>query len=594
MLRLFAFVFILFFLSFCSDPVVEESSFGTSSSNKESSSSSFSSTRVGGDLFVYAIDAVSGNAIPNAEFFLLAVDKVPRKSNGTGGTVYRDLPIGENYAVSVRVPGYANVVCDASIKIAAGQTGQTTPVAENATLKVPLRKLSASLRGSIFYQDVKNPHQTELSAATGAGISVYMQEDECSYENRVFCAVKADKDGFFSFDSLPEKAAYTLIAHDAELGGFLYSGIELSGTLGTSGNATIVPRIVYSVAQTAFGFMINSDNRLSAEKGDTLMFGFSEPVNTLLLRSGDLSVTKAEVGKVPVAVNFEWGNSNKTLKIIPAFGQWEPSRSYEITLKLYSALSSKIIDTALVFLVNEFFDLSKISVSGIKTDAQVNHNAYSVTLRWNAIANAEAYEIYAKASSKLDAVYSLVGTVSTKTKGVVDTSFVLQTSNWFLNADSALVLVAARNGKGKSAFGEPFVIKDNVPPQITIGPYVNPDTANYVMDASAYFNNTMAASSPYTYIYFNEPMDTAAVLHANIGQSPRPVSTELKWANETVLSVSFGIGAGELNGSEEHLSIPIMVLGLRDKVGNPFKGTAIGSKNWDDLLIILYAAGVKP
>ncbi|GBU23630.1 hypothetical protein R83H12_00246 [Fibrobacteria bacterium R8-3-H12] len=282
MLRLFSFTLILFFLSSCGDTTVE--AFGSESSTTEISSSGAlvaeqPATKVGGDLFVYAIDAVSGNAIPDAEFFLLAADSMPRKSNGIGGTIYRNLPIGENYAVSARVPGYASVVCDVSIKVAASQTSQAIPIAENATLKMPLRKLAASLRGSIFYQDVKNPHQTELSTATGAGISVHIQDNECSYERKVFGNAKADKDGFFSFDSLPEKAAYTLVAHDAELGGFLYSGIEMSGVLGTSGNAIIVPRIVYNMAQTAFGFMINSDNRLSAEKGDTLIFGFSEPVN---------------------------------------------------------------------------------------------------------------------------------------------------------------------------------------------------------------------------------------------------------------------------------------------------------------------------
>jgi len=307
-----------------------------------------------------------------------------------------------------------------------------------------------------------------------------------------------------------------------------------------------------------------------------------------------LSVTKTDANKTPVAVDFKWDNSNKALKITPAFGQWAPSQSYEISLKLYSVLSSKIIDTTLVFLVNDFFDLSKISVSGIKTNAQVNYNTFSVPLRWNAIASAEAYEIYAKVSSYFDAVYGLVGTVTSKTKDILDTSYVLQTPYWFFNADSALILVAARNGKGRSAFGKPVTIKDNTLPQISMGPYVNPDTANYVMDVSIYFNNTTAASSPYMEIYFNEPMDTTAVLHINIGQSPRAMSAKLEWRNETTLNISLRIDAGELNDSEELLKIPISVSGFRDIAGNPVKESTVGTKKWEDLLVILYINGVTP
>ncbi|MCL2100404.1 MAG: hypothetical protein FWH22_01675 [Fibromonadales bacterium] len=107
--------------------------------------------------------------------------------------------------------------------------------------------------------------------------------------------------------------------------------------------------------------------------------------------------------------------------------------------------------------------MSQISVDGIRLDnPAVNYNTGSVTLSWDSMASAEAYEIYAKSSFRFDAIYSFAGEVTAKTNGIVNTSFVLQTGNWFGNGNSAQILVAARNGKGKSAFGEPFCEKRRI------------------------------------------------------------------------------------------------------------------------------------
>jgi hypothetical protein len=332
--------------------------------------------------------------------------------------------------------------------------------------------------------------------------------EESSYEQRTFGPISVNESGFFSFDSLPEKAGYTVIAHDAVLGGLLYSGMQSEGVLGVS-------------------------------------------------------------------------------------GEWEPGQSYAIRMKLYSAISSKIIDTTLIFSVNELFDLENRSVSGIHLTGTVNYNTNSITLHWNSLPGAEAYEIYTKSSSKFEAIYSLAGEVATKTNGKTDTTFVLQTPNWFANGDSAFVLVAARNGKGKSSFGEPFLIKDGTQPLFAAGPYINPDTANYVINATTYFNGTVNESILPIDINFNEPMDTSAVLSINIpALTPRPLNAELKWLNTVVLRISFRIGTGDLNGGDGILKIPVTISGLKDIADNKVMGTTVGTKTWEGLLILMYANGV--
>jgi len=586
MLRLLGLLIAFFLLASCGETVAEYPAANESPDKPE----------VTGDLFISAVDAVSGNPISKAEFFLPAADKEPRKTSGIGGTVYRNLPVGENYLARVSAQGYASAICNASIKFAKDQNGPNTLLAENATLTVPLRKLSASLRGSVFYQNLANPLQLDLTPASGAKLSVIAKDDtDCSYEQRIFGPVSVNGDGFFSFDSLPEKAGYTVIVHDAVLGGIVYSGMQSEGELDISGNAVILPRFIYDVAQTAFGFVLSSDNRLITGKNDTLKFGFSEPANVSLLRSGDLSVARI-VGnsRTLVAANFIWHNQNRNLNIAPAFGAWEPSQSYEISIKLYSAISSKIIDTVLVFLVNEFSDLSEISVGGIRLDnPAVNYNTNSVLLRWNSVASAEAYEIYTKSSYRFDAIHNFAGEVTAKTNGVVDTSFSLNIPNWLQNGDSVSVLIAARNGKGKSSFGNPFVIKDNTLPSFSAGPYTNPDTANYLINATNSFNSTIAESSLPLNVGFSEPMDTTSSLSVDIpSQTLRPISADLKWTNLTTLNISIKIGAGELNESEDILKIPVAISGFKDIAGNRIRGSSVGAKNWEELLVVLHADGV--
>jgi len=287
---------------------------------------------------------------------------------------------------------------------------------------------------------------------------------------------------------------------------------------------------------------------------------------------------------------------DKNLIIVPAFGEWETSQSYAIRMKLYSSLSSKVIDTTLVFLVNEFFDMSKVLVSGIMLDnPAVNYNTGSIVLRWDGIANAEAYEIYAKLSSRFEIIYSLVGEVTTKTGGIVNTHFTLQTGNWFVNNDSAQILIVARNSKGKSAFGIPIVIKDNIQPQFAEGPYaIASDTANYRINATNAFNNTIAASTIIHNVYFSEPMDTTTTLSVVIpSQTPRPLSIEQAWSGQTMLRITFAIAAGELNTNVEPLKIPVTVSGFRDLAGNPIRESTAGTKTWQELLILLHADGVE-
>lgn len=235
-----------------------------------------------------------------------------------------------------------------------------------------------------------------------------------------------------------------------------------------------------------------------------------------------------------------------------------------------------------------------LGTSGIKTDALVNYNTNSVTLRWNSMAGVEAYEIYTKVSSRYESIYSFVREITTITKGNVDTSSVLQTSNWFQNRDSAFILVVARNGRGKSSFGEPFIIKDNTLPRFSAGPTVAyQDTANYRVDATTSFNGTVNESALPLNIVFNEPMDTSTVLSIDIpSQTQRPLSAELKWTNTTTLNISFKIGAGDLNTSEEPLKIPITVSGFKDRAGNPVSTTVVGTKTWNELLILMHVNGV--
>ncbi|MDR1759419.1 MAG: hypothetical protein LBR60_02705 [Fibrobacter sp.] len=541
------------------------------------------------DLYVYVIDAVSGAPIPGAGFQLPLLDSAVRKTDGVSGVTFQNLPVGENYAVSVSAQGYASASCNASIRFAGNVSNTNIAIAENVTRAVPLHKRAASLRGSLFYRNLENPFRLDVRPAQGATVSVLVQDaNDCVFQQKSFGPVTVNADGFFSFDSLPEQALYSLVAHDATLNKVLYSGKQITGSLNGENNTTVLPQLVYDRVQTAFGFVFTSDNRAVAEKNDSLVFKFSEPVNSSLLRYGNISVSKAGDGSL-IATGFTWKDSGKTLTIFPVLGEWESSSAYSVSLKLYSALSSEAIDTTLVFTVNEFSDFSGRPVSGVVLVSDVNYNAASVPLRWNSLENAEAYEIYAKVSSRFEVNYRLAGETSSVTNGVLDTVFTLPAPNWFSKGDSVQILIVARNGKGKSAFGSPLTVQDRVKPQITAAPAaIAPDTANFVINATNNFNKTGAESSITQNVTFNEPMDTTAALLTDFPESlPRVLSVETAWTSETVLKITVKVSAGELNTSIERLAIPLTVRGLRDNAKNPVRATTVRNKTWEDLLILL-------
>lgn len=578
------FLILLFLLISCSDTI-----------NNTTTTVSTVESDTKGDLYVYAKDIISGELISHAEYSSPVVQDTSLIIHGNKGICFQDLPVGENYAVYVSAEKYAPVVCNASIKFAENVNSPNMSFVENTTLEVILNKLSATLKGSLFYQNPKNPMQLDVLPAQGAKISLIVKDSgNCSYLKKTFGPISVDSAGYFVFDSLPEKASYLLIVHDHYIKGFLFSGMEQDGVLDVSRNTTVLSRMIYKTMQSAFGFEFTYDNRSFTQREDTLKFSFSEPVNKSLLQNQHVSIVKVDSSKnIPIAANFIWTDSNKTLKIIPAFGEWEANGVYEIYMKLYSSYSSEVIDTTLNFYVQEFFDLSKDKVSGLLT-SNVNYNSASITLKWNSLSGAEAYEVFAKVYSNFETIYSLVGETTSITNGKLDTSYVLQTPNWFNKGDSISVIVVARNGKGKSKYSDSLVIKDNIKPEYTKAAQVTAlDTANFIINATQYFNNINTESSETLEMVFNEPMDTTQALSVSYPKdSPRKIDVTTVWKSELSLTINIKIESGELNLSESPLSIPITITGLKDYSGNKIKDSNYLKKTWEDLLIILHVDGV--
>ncbi|SOE54675.1 hypothetical protein SAMN05720781_0798 [Fibrobacter sp. UWT3] len=245
MIRLLFFL-LLYFLVSCSD-TVNNTSTTTNVSTVESETS--------GDLYVFAVDAVSGKPIPDAEFSTPAVDDSLRIVYGDKGACFPDLPVGENYAIYASAENYAPVVCNASIRFSENVSSPSMSFVDNTTLNVGLNKLASSLRGSIYYQNPENPMQLDILPAAGAKVTLVVKDSgDCIFLQKKYGPVKVDSNGFFAFDSLPEKTDFTLNVHDAKFKGFLFSGIKREGSLDYAQITTVLPKIVYEKIQTAFGF----------------------------------------------------------------------------------------------------------------------------------------------------------------------------------------------------------------------------------------------------------------------------------------------------------------------------------------------------
>lgn len=587
MIRLLFFL-LLYFLVSCSD-TVNNTSTTTNVSTVESETS--------GDLYVFAVDAVSGKPIPDAEFSTPAVDDSLRIVYGEKDACFPDLPVGENYAIYASAENYAPVVCYASIKFSENVSSPSMSFVDNTTLNVGLNKLASSLRGSIYYQNPENPMQLDILPAAGAKVTLVVKDSgDCIFLQKKYGPVKVDSNGFFAFDSLPEKTDFTLNVHDAKFKGFLFSGIKREGSLDYAQTTTVLPKIVYEKIQTAFGFDFIQDNRSFAQKKDSLKFSFSEPVNYSLLQSKDIRVEKIldSTTSVSVAINYNWLDSNRTLHIAPIFGEWEYDCLYSVHLKLHSAYSAETIDTTLEFSVNEFNDLSEKKVSGLSA-SKIDYNTDSVKLEWEPVAGANAYEIYTMVPSRSEKNFSLVGEVSSLTKGVLDTTFALPTIGMFENGDSLSVLVVARNERNRSGFESPIVLKDNTRPIITKASQATVlDTANFVINATTFFKTTAEGTTTIEET-FNEPMNMKDSLEILLPKnSPRDLAVDWTWKNNTTLSLSIKVKAGPEYTGEDVLSLPIVIKGLKDPAGNKVEDSKVKEKLWENLVIILHIDGVAP
>lgn len=550
-----------------------------------------------GDLYVYAMDAISGELIPDVEFSTTAVEDSLQVVYGEKGACFPDLPVGENYAIYASAENYAPVVCNASIKFSENVSSPSMSFVDNTTLNVGLNKLASSLRGSIYYQNPENPTQLDILPAKGAKVTLVVKDSgDCSFLQKKYGPVKVDSNGFFEFDSLPEKANFVLNVHDTKFKGFLFSGMEQEGTLGYAKTATVLPKIVFEKIQTAFGFDFIQDNRSFAQKKDSLKFSFSEPVNSSVLQNKDIRVEKRidSLTAIAVAINYKWQDSSRTLRIAPAFGEWEFDCLYNIHLKLHSAYSAEIIDTVLEFRVNEFFDLSEKTISEIST-SKINYNSNTVTLNWESISGADAYEIYTKIPSRSEKNFKQIAEITSITKGKLDTTYTLQTNGMFANGDSICVLVAARNEKNRSKFGEPLVLKDNTRPQFSkAAQATTTDTANFVINVTTYFK-TAAEGTTTIEETFNEPMNTKDSIEISLPKdSPRDLAVDWTWRNNTSLSLSIKVKAGEGYTGEEPLTLPIVIKGLKDIAGNKIDDSKVKDKSWENLVIILHVDGATP
>ena len=165
----------------------------------------------------------------------------------------------------------------------------------------------------------------------------------------------------------------------------------------------------------------------------------------------------------------------------------------------------------------------------------------------------------------------------------------------FANGDSICVLVAARNEKNRTEFGEPFVLKDNTRPEFSKSPQANEsDTANFVIDATTFFKTTAEGTTTIEET-FNEPMNTKDSLKIELPKNaPRDLDVSWTWKSNTNLSLTIKVKAGDEYTGEEALSLPIVIKGLKDLAGNKINDPKVKDKTWENLVIILHVNGVTP
>jgi hypothetical protein len=467
-------------------------------------------------LTVVVKDEVTGDPITGASVTLLSTSKTETTAAG-GIATFNDVYVGSHQLlVEGPASGYAKIVVSTSID---AESKENVHIAKEKAEVVNLPPLTASVSGYVYYTDKLD------RTLPASNVSVRVQLTNTRFVDKVFKG-ETNAEGLYVISGLPAGAAFSAITDTTTIDGIKYSvqNVVSSGTLVAS-NTYHASLATLSTTANIFRVLDYPAIIELADVGAPITITFSDAANLEPAVYGNNTVTVTNQG-----ADKAWSNGNKTLTLTPV-GKWTGSLSVNISdLK---SVNGKIISGNLAIYVREV-DLSGEEVTGLVYNTTrkdtVTHNQGPVTLKWDALTGLGnvKYQVYSKSETGIN--YTAYGSPVESTEPVISTG-VTVSLNQFTNKEVKL-LVRAYNDQFETILDDAnaVVIKDNEKPKTSSESQSyypgtsTPDSAiAQVSLAQLGFAGTIG--SPFQIlnktIYFNEVIDTSAVVFPAIASSPR-------------------------------------------------------------------------
>ncbi len=393
-------IFMLFLCS-CGDTIVE--------------GNAYTQGNISGNISVIVLDAVTILSVKNANVMLLGKDNKPMETNSNSTITYENLPVGNNYTFHIEAPGYASVLCKASVSPDSMAGSKETVVVDDAVLKVYLPKLGAKLQGSIAYTDLQ-ANTISIPAAGNGEAKLRLKLNiinECELINP-YREASTGLNGTYFFDSLPELAHYELTALESRIDNMVYRQfiVESYGVLGLSGDIAKAPLGIYAEAVSLEKFrLLNAPDTVSPDGKISLLF--SKDIN-----KARTNISAFYITGMNYAVEAKW-NGERTLEVSPIGGIWNVNDLITISNSSYLyatdgtylnygtlaavRVTNGALGTVPKFWLENYGTGTALNAKGDSLDLDTfNLQGQGLGFRWNKANNAASYVIYAKCTGEIN------------------------------------------------------------------------------------------------------------------------------------------------------------------------------------------------
>lgn len=349
-----------------------------------------------GNVTLQVVDATSQAAISSAKVYSVADDK-SFATDSLGVAILKNKVIGD-YAYVISADDYAS----RRIVVSVAEQGQGDVArVPDVYSTVQMYKKGVKASGAVFYLDAETGTKKVAS-----GVTVYAKLGSIFVPSEM--TTTTDKNGYYSFDNLPENVEVEITFGQTSFNKLQYgtTAYRTVSDLRVGEEKNLNAVVMEQVAGEVF---LVSDNTSSIDTTTTVKLTFSEA----LVKDSVVdhwSVTKGSTSSsYRVLVTVALDSSKKTITIKPYSGKWDKGYTYYIHGTAYSTEGASYSVDSKSFKVGGTASEVPSQVKNFKVE-EYDGSYYDITLSWDAPEEEiYGYRLYYKTNKMSD--YSLYTTI---------------------------------------------------------------------------------------------------------------------------------------------------------------------------------------